>query len=79
MHSRDSLQLSKQTCSVFGYGRRGEERNKVDPQNCKMRIGEIIDGKYMLDRKELKKTCDGENVESFPCTLGNQTKNMEWK
>ena len=56
---------------MFGYGRRGEERNKVDPQNCKMRIGEIIDGKYMLDRKELKKTCDRENVESFPCTLGN--------
>ena len=31
MHSRDSLLLSKQTCSVFGFGRRGEERNKVDP------------------------------------------------
>lgn len=42
MHPRDSLLLSQQTCSVFGYGRRGEERNKVDPQNCKMRIGEKI-------------------------------------
>ena len=26
MHSRESLLLSQ-----FGYGRRGEERNKVDP------------------------------------------------